>query len=170
VLKRVRESKISTSSTGRFLDSVSVLLKVCFERTYEGEPAIKLEAIGSKGRLLDGFEEFIGYGDDGYTVLTTKIIEKVLENIDRSVSDLAFSTQYSLGRSLGEVVRRLAYGTKVDYVVLSGGAVVNSIIVKGLEDLLNNYGIKVYLPRKVPPNDGGIAIGQVVSTYGFNTI
>jgi len=170
VLKRVRESKISTSSTGRFLDSVSVLLKVCFERTYEGEPAIKLEAIGSKGRLLDGFEEFIGYGDDGYTVLTTKIIEKVLENIDRGVSDLAFSTQYSLGRSLGEVVRRLAYGTKVDYVVLGGGAVVNSIIVKGLEDLLNNYGIKVYLPRKVPPNDGSIAIGQVVSTYGFNVI
>ncbi len=170
VLQQISNSKIMTSSTGRFLDSISALLGVCFERTYEGEPAIKLESAASKGRLIGELDGLVTVMQGRYLVLTTEILNYVLESLGSvDVRDIAYTVQYSLGSALGDVIRRLSYGSRFDYVVLGGGAVVNSIIIKGIEDCLKDCEIKVYLPRKLPPNDGGIAVGQVVSTYSFNS-
>lgn len=170
VLKRLTKSSTMTSSTGRFLDSISALLRVCYERTYEGEPAIKLEAASRGGKLLDVIGGLAEVVDNTYVIHTTKILEYVLENIDRSVRDLAYTTQYLLGYALGEATYKVIYGSRIRYVVLGGGASVNSVIVKGIEDFLSNYNINVLLPSKVPPNDGGIPLGQAVSTYWFNLV
>lgn len=170
-LQQISNSRIMTSSTGRFLDSISALLKVCFERTYEGEPAIKLEAVGSKGRFRGELDELVGVDQGRYVIRTSKILNYVLDSLGRVPNeDIAYTVQYGLGSALGEVVLKVAYGSGLNKVVLGGGATVNSIIVKGLEDVLSNHGIKVYLPRRIPPNDGGIAVGQAVSTYVFNSL
>ncbi len=170
VLQQLPNSRLMTSSTGRFLDSISALLNICFERTYEGEPAIKLEAAASGGRLVDGLDGLVSVSDGVYEVSTTKILAYVLELFDRvDVRDIAYTVQYALGSALGEVVRRSVYGTRINHVVLGGGAAVNSIIVRGVKGSLRDYGIEVSLPRRLPPNDGGMAVGQAMSTYGFNS-
>lgn len=169
VLNQLRDPKLMTSSTGRFLDSISALLKLCFERTYEGEPAIKLEAAARGGRVIDWVDNVITVYGGSYVILTTKILELLLENIERPINDLAFTSQYLLGRALGEVVVRAVYGTRVDDVVLGGGAAVNSIIVRGIDDALGEVGLKTHLPSRIPPNDGGIAVGQVASTFRYLT-
>jgi len=150
-----------SSSVGRFLDAVSTLLGVCNARTYEGEPAVKLEAAARGGQLVGELKLEV---EDG-VVLTSELFLQLLELIGRhSVRDLSYTVQVRLGEALGLVVRDKLGDLKLP-AVLSGGAAVNDFIVKGLRRILRN----VLLPQGIPAGDGGLAVGQVVSAaLSFN--
>ncbi len=165
----IRESKrprVLTSSIARILDSISALLGVCYERTYEGEPAIKLEAFSRNGKLIDEINIPLIHVDGKIIADTTHLIETILTVLDKyEYRDIAYTIQYALGRALGEIALKHINKSTKNIVVVSGGAAVNTIIVKGIKSALNREGIKVYLPKRVPPNDGGIALGQVAAMY-----
>jgi hydrogenase maturation protein HypF len=146
------ESAPRTSSAGRFLDAVAAALRVAYERTYEGEPAIMLEEYSWGGSFVELPLEV----EDGI-VLTGEFLLRLVEGEFSSVHprDLARSVQQSLGRCLGLIARE--QGAK--RVVVSGGAAVNSFIVRGLRDVLGRD--NVLLPRKLPPGDGGVSSGQI---------
>ncbi|MGC9020136.1 MAG: carbamoyltransferase HypF [Candidatus Methanodesulfokora sp.] len=152
VLRQARRS-IRTSSLGRLLDSVSALLGICYERTYEGEPAIKLESFAEGGRLVDDIEI------SGNDVLDTSLLmEKLIEH-DARREDLAYTVIYQLGRGLA----RIALKEENEVVFLSGGASVNSILVRGIEDELLKEKVRLIMNERVPAGDGGIALGQVMA-------
>lgn len=161
VLTQIRQKKGPiTSSTGRFLDSVSALLNLCFERTYEGEPAIMLEEASYGGEpVIKSSDYFISERDDAFIIMTGEIMRSLVENLDsNSRHDLAYTAQYVLGECLGiaaaEKAREL--GAKILYV--SGGAAVNQIILSAIE---RASGFKIHVNRMTPPGDGGVAVGQV---------
>jgi hydrogenase maturation protein HypF len=144
-----------SSSVGRFLDAVSALLGVCGARTYEGEPAIKLEAAARGGQLVEELKLEV----EGGVVLTSEVLPRLLELRGRyGVRDLAYTVQVRLGEALGLLVKEELGDLKLPAVV-SGGAAVNDYIVKGLRNLLRG----ALLPRGVPAGDGGLAVGQAVS-------
>lgn len=147
---QLKNSRLMTSSTGRFLDAVSALLDICHRRTYEGEPAIKLEAFARGGKLLD-FELDVS----GDQIITTKAFSWLLENIDKPKKDLAYTIQYALGKSLAKA----ALKQNPEKILIGGGAAVNEIILKGVIE--NSEGVEVITPSKVPAGDGGIALGQL---------
>lgn len=148
------ESAPLASSAGRFLDAVSALLGVCWVRTYEGMPAIELEAAARGGQLVGSLKLEV----EGSVVLTSDLIVELVDRLSsESVRDLAYTVQVRLGEALGRVVEETASDVKLP-VVASGGAAVNDYIVKGLRRALGN----VMLPRGVPAGDGGIALGQAV--------
>jgi len=160
-----------TSSIGRFLDATSALLGICFERTYEGEPAMKLEAYAKEpegnseleAKIIQEKGEFIIDTSD----LMLNMIEKLEEGIDKRV--LAYHVQYALGEALGKVAVKAVktYSTK-PIIAVSGGAAVNDIILKAIVDVAKENDIEVFVNRKVPPGDGGIALGQVaIVAYSF---
>ncbi|ARM75288.1 carbamoyltransferase HypF [Acidianus manzaensis] len=146
---QLKEKTLMTSSTGRFLDAISAFLGVCNKRTYEGEPAIKLEAF-SKGKLLDF--EFDLRNDE---IITEKAFEWLIQNKDKDGRDLAYTIQYKLGKALVKTALKL----NPEKILVSGGASVNEIILKGIME--NSEGVEVITPNKVPAGDGGIALGQV---------
>jgi len=144
-----------SSSTGRFLDAVSALLGVCDVRTYEGEPAIKLEAAARGGQLVEELKLEV----EGGVVLTSELLLRLLELRSRySVRDLSYTIQVRLGEALGRLVEDELGDLKLP-VVVSGGAAVNDYIVRGLRSVLRN----VLLPQGIPAGDGGLAVGQAVS-------
>ncbi|HDM92109.1 MAG TPA: carbamoyltransferase HypF, partial [Candidatus Korarchaeota archaeon] len=147
------------SSVGRTLDAISALLGLCFERTYEGEPAMKLEAAARGGRSLDGLEAPLrGRG----VIDASRLVEALIERIDSfSVADLAFSAIHAIGLALGELAAKAASSLDANFVVVSGGAAVNSILIEGMEEALKQANLELRLNSKVPPGDGGIALGQV---------
>lgn len=57
-------------------------------------------------------------------------------------------------------IKKISQERAIDMVVLSGGCLLNQILVEGLIKTLNESAIKVFLPRFLPPNDGGISLGQ----------
>ena len=148
------------SSAGRILDAISALLGVCFERTYEGEPAMKLEARARGGRLVEGVEAPVRRG--GVAVVdTSRLVESVLERLgDADAGDLAYTATYLLGRALGEVAGEAAARLDAHFVAVSGGAAVNTLLVRGVEDALAEEDLEVRLNARVPAGDGGIALGQ----------
>ena len=166
VLQQLSNS-VLTSSMGRTLDAFSALLGICWERTYEGEPAMKLEAAAKGGKLIDAIKAPIRYVNNELIVDTSRLMESVLENLDKPLNNVAFSIQYSLGYSLGEILMKAFKEYKASYAVISGGAAVNNYIVRGVRDFLKNHGVKLELPRRVPVNDGGIALGQVAHLYKY---
>ena len=152
------------SSTGRLLDMVASILNPHIKRTYEGEPAIWLEALAWSSKGVLEIDCFKIVRDNGILRLDyDEVVEWLLENKAKyGAPNLARSFLYSLGKALGDVLLESIRGTRVDHVVLSGGAAVNEFIYRGFSDRLREESLKPHLPRRIPPGDGGLAFGQVV--------
>lgn len=160
-----RGKGIITTSTGRVLDAFSALLRICTKRTYEGEPPMKLEALADKaGRELD-YEPKLKVLNGMFVLDVNNLLRWVIENMGAcSAEDIALTVLKGLGRGLGCVALKCLKGLKntEQTVVVGGGAAVNTYIVSGIREILRGEDLNVLLPKKVPPGDGGIALGQVI--------
>jgi len=159
VLRQIQDSP-KTSSTGRILDAASALLGVCFEKTYEGEPAVRLEAVSRKSNEI--LDVKINYSEKAVLDTTSIILnalDLLIDGVD--VGEIAYMIQKTLGYGLGLIASRAAK-RRHRYLLLSGGAAVNDYIVEGVEEAIKDTRLMLLLPRKFPVNDGGISLGQVV--------
>lgn len=154
-----------TSSTGRVLDAAAALLGICRERTYDGEPAMKLESAAYSGRALAWDLEFLC--DGGCEVLSTRSI--LVEAYRRSAAgertgDVAASVQYNLARGVAAMAIRAADELGIPRVALSGGVAYNRAIRETIIGEVRAAGLEVVMNREYPLGDGCISFGQVV--YG----
>jgi len=160
------ERYVYTSSMGRVLDAISALLRVCTYRTYEGEPAIKLESKARNGNLIEEIKipRLVNDGS-AMIVRSTELILNIINGLESgyAVKDLAFTAQYRLGQALALAALNNIRGRRnvLQLVAVGGGAAVNSLIIRGMNGVLSKEEIELVLPRKVPPNDGGIPLGQI---------
>ncbi|PBO86012.1 MAG: carbamoyltransferase HypF [Thaumarchaeota archaeon] len=155
-----------TTSCGRVLDAVSALLDVCYLRTYEGEPAMKLESLSSHGKDVLSLEPRIVNN-----VIDTKYLLKTLfENLDNySIKDLAFSAHSYLGKSFARLAMIHARQKKVNTIGFSGGVAHNELITNTIRQSVEESGFTFQVHNKIPPGDGGISFGQtVVSSLALN--
>ena len=156
----------ATSSTGRVLDAAAALLGVCREQTYDGEPAMKLEAAAYAGRASAWDLEFLRDGT-GVEVLSTRSI--LLEAYGRAragerVRDIAASVQYNLARGIAAMAIRTADERGIPRVALSGGVAYNRAIRETIRREVVGAGLELVMNREYPLGDGCISFGQVV--YG----
>jgi hydrogenase maturation protein HypF len=148
-----------TTSCGRVLDAVSAVLGVCYERTYEGEPAIKLESAALKGKEVLNMAPVI----EGDVLDTSQMLHAVFENLGKaSVADLAFSAHAYLARGLASlsVDKALEHGVKA--VGFSGGAACNQILAQVMRRTVEAAGLRFLVHQSIPAGDGGVSFGQAV--------
>lgn len=159
------------SSTGRLIDMVAAILNPSITRSYEGEPAIWLEARAYHGEIRE-IDDFKITSENNLLLLDYReVVEWILNNKERlEVETIARSFLYNYGVALGELVLESIKGLRVDYVVASGGAIVNEYIYRGLRNKLAEHGLNVLIPRRIPPNDGGLAFGQVVAASLYTSV
>ncbi|MEM2897598.1 MAG: carbamoyltransferase HypF, partial [Candidatus Bathyarchaeia archaeon] len=140
ILKQLRnKTYLKTSSCGRVLDAVSALLDVCYERTYEGEPAMKLESIASHGNDVLKLEPII----NGNVIDTTYLLENVFKNLKKfSAQDLAYSAQEYIAKSLAQLAIEEANRLGVDSIGFSGGVAYNEHITSKIHSLVNENKLK----------------------------
>jgi hydrogenase maturation protein HypF len=162
VMKQLKSNRNPlTSSCGRVLDSVSSLLGVCYERTYEGEPAMKLESVALGGEDKLALKPEIMSGN---VIQTSNLVLAVMDRIEKeTVQDLAFSAQSYIARSLAEVVVREADHLGVKSIGFTGGVAYNSHISSLIRKIVSSHDLKFYEHRSVPPGDGGLSFGQAIS-------
>lgn len=164
VLLKQIEKRINapwTTSTGRVLDAISALLGVCYERTYEGEPAIKLESFAHGGREDLDIPVKIKKVDDRPVLDTTEILASVLQLKDEEPSkDIVASAQRALAEGLGELAQGAAKSKGIEAIGISGGVAYNDAIVRNLRIKLESEGYELLAHTKVPPGDGCISLGQ----------
>jgi hydrogenase maturation protein HypF len=150
---------IETTSCGRVLDAVSAVLGVCFERSYEGEPAMKLESVALTGKDVLRLSPLLH--DD--MLHTSNLLREIFENKQKfSVNDLAYSAHSYLARGLAALATDNAQELDVRGVGFSGGAACNQILVKVMREAVEAAGFRFWVHEAVPAGDGGVSFGQAV--------
>jgi len=150
---------VETTSCGRVLDAVSAVLGLCYERSYEGEPAMKLESAAIEGNDLLKLKPIIR----GDTLDTTNMLRSVFENkASLSQNDLAYSAHAYLAKGLAALAVEKALLLGVKAVGFSGGAASNLILAKIMRETVEDNGLQFLVHKTVPTGDGGVSFGQAV--------
>jgi hydrogenase maturation protein HypF len=156
-LKRGRT--IKTTSCGRVLDAVAAVLGICYERTYEGEPAMKLESAAINGKDVLKVKPII----DGDTLNTTELLLEIFENRKRNnAQDLAFSAHVYIAKGLAELAIQKALENGIKAVGFSGGVACNEILTEIMRETVEDAGLRFLVHEAVPPGDGGLSFGQAI--------
>lgn len=157
IISQVESEKfLKTTSTGRILDAISSLLGICYQRTYEGEPAISLESAAINGNDISIFPKI-----DNNILDTTDLLRYLYYNRNKySVKDLAYSSQICIANGLADIAidNAIKYGTK--NIGFSGGVAYNNIITTTMRKKITDTGLNFLTHRQIPPGDGGLSAGQ----------
>lgn len=159
ILKQIAGRAPRTTSCGRVLDATSAILGLCYERTYEGEPAMKLESAAIGGKDVLGLEPEIKDG----VLITSNIIQTIYENRDKiRRMDLAYSVHSYLAKGLAKTAAEYAKKHGLRVVGFSGGCAYNEVLVSEIRRLIAAENLNLITNTKVPRGDGGISFGQAV--------
>lgn len=163
-----------TSSMGRLFDAAAAILGICDKATYEGEPAIELEAAAWRafssesacptGNMVSFSVTESSRPDDCHVLHSRPLFEALLEGIRTGVpaGKLALDFHVTIARSSARIAREICAREGLDTVALSGGVFMNRLLLQLLTRELKSMGLTVLIPRSVPVNDGCIAYGQAV--------
>ncbi len=156
---------VPTSSMGRLFDAVSSLLGVCHAVDYEAEAAIELESLA---RACDAGVTPYSFGmreGDGPVVAdAAPVVREVVEDVRRGVEPELVAARFHAGVAalVGGLAHLARTQTGLGVVALGGGVFQNALLLERCVDLLQQRGFTVLRPQLLPPNDGGIALGQIL--------
>ena len=147
-----------TSSVGRLFDAVSAIVGLRSTINYEGQAAMMLEFIVNQNE--DGFYKFEIIEKKPFLIDWFPMIKKIMKDISVKVSPDIIAAKFH--NTLVEIVLNIAQKIGINKVVLSGGCFQNAVLLEKSINKLNDNGFKVYRHQRIPTNDGGISLGQVV--------
>jgi len=146
------------SSVGRLFDAVAAILNLCLESTFQAEGPMRLESL-VKRNCHESYPFTISN-----TILLEETINAIVQDVIRGVNNSIISTKFhnTIISIIFESVRAISNKEKTKNIVLSGGVFQNKYLLENTERLLRKAGMKVYSHEKIPSNDGGIALGQII--------
>ena len=154
--KRVRI--VSTTSAGRLFDTVAALLGFTRPITFEGQAAMWLEHL-ARGAEPWPIAAMTHVGEElDWRPMLASLIDSRAKGADCAALARAFHR--ALAHGTAEVVDSLCEMHGVDTVVLSGGVMQNELFLSDLTAALSLRARRIWTNREVPPNDGGISLGQ----------
>lgn len=151
-----------TSSAGRLFDAVASLLDLVQRASYEGQAAAALEdAVGDcTDRGSYPFDLRID-GDAAAVLDWGALIETLLADLARRTPPAVVAARYH--NALVEMIVAAAQRAGESRVVLTGGCFQNAVLAERASTRLVEAGFQVFRHRRVPPNDGGLAVGQAMA-------
>ncbi len=147
---------VTSTSAGRLFDAIAAVLGVCKVSTYEGEAAMKLQATAEKFSPKSQVPSPCLSTDEIFAEVLTRRLN------GEDVCELALLFHERLAEMTAQICEDLSLETKIKTVALSGGVFQNSLLSALTTDKLQRRGLKVLRNELIPPNDGGICIGQAV--------
>jgi hydrogenase maturation protein HypF len=169
ILKKAIEKKINTpltSSMGRLFDAIASLLSIRDEVHYEGQAAIELEMIADH----EGEEKYpfhIHKNGKPMVIDPTETIRGIVRDLIDGTPSSKISGKFhrTIARLVIETCEAIRINEKLNRVVLSGGVFQNIFLLLLVKEGLRRSGFDVYTHHLVPPNDGGISLGQAAIAH-----
>lgn len=159
VQKRLRT--FQTSSMGRLFDTVAALLGFTREITFEGQAAIWLEQIARAAVTARSYPFPIINGNLDFRPLLTAVIQDRL--LGKDIGEIARGFHGAIAFAVGKAIEQLCECKWTNLVVLSGGVFQNELLLYKINSVLQGSGLEAWTNGSVPPNDGGISLGQAAS-------
>jgi hydrogenase maturation protein HypF len=156
-LTRSPELAPVTTSVGRLFDAVSALCGIRARVTYEGQAAFELESAADPAERGAYPLPFASGRLDARETIRT-----VLADLARGESPATVSARFHNGvaRATAAASAAVAGANTTEVIVLSGGVFQNRLLLERTAALLAEAGLRVLVPERLPPNDGGISFGQ----------
>ena len=158
-------NSVVSTSAGRLFDAVSAILGIKYENTFEGEAstALMFEAMRCDNHVCACDYELTGEYIETGMIVRDLVIRRLAGEDPRELA-------YRFHRLLGEAAAEFASANAgtVRTACLSGGCYQNTLLLDITKKALENRGFKVLIHSLIPPNDGGISIGQAF--YGMNKL
>ncbi|MGJ7035335.1 carbamoyltransferase HypF [Anoxybacillus eryuanensis] len=150
---------------GRLFDAVSAFLHVCTHSTYDGEAAIRLSELIDDTKIYETYPFHVKKCDE-WEIDLTEMWRSIIKDVEahEQTNTIAGRFHETVVQASVEMIRLALqqYPTYERNIVLSGGSMHNRYITKRLRQELNKLGLCVYTHQKVPCNDGGLALGQLM--------
>ena len=165
---------VLSTSVGRLFDAVSAILGIRHKSSFEGEASMALEFAAEAYEQKDHEQKQnekidpLVYEEDGHVILNTQLlVQRIVEaKLQGSDSDrLAYWFHKILAEQITAVCVEARNVSGRQKAVLSGGVFQNRLLLRLTEERLTEEGFEVLRHRMIPPNDGGIAVGQ--AAYGM---
>ena len=146
-----------TSSAGRLFDAAAGLLGVRAVAAFEGQAAMLLEGLAERHGAVDPLADGWRIDPDG-TLDLRPLLAAIADCDDASFGAALFHA--TLAEALAEWTARAAGRHGVDTVAAAGGCLLNATLSHGLDRRLAARGLRLLQARRLPPNDGGLSLGQ----------
>lgn len=162
LLRQMLEKKVNaplTSSAGRLFDAVASLIGLRQQSSFEGQAAMEMEFAVQPG--IDEAYPFSLGNDSPIVINWEPAIRGILEDKQSGKSAGVISTKFH--NMLAEAIAAVAQRLGEPKVVLSGGCFQNRYLTERTIDRLRQENFRPYWHQRIPPNDGGIALGQVAA-------
>ena len=147
-----------TTSIGRLFDSAAALLGFTRPITFEGQAAMWLESLARQSTSGQSFPLPFTNNELDFRPLLLAVAEARARGGDGP--DLARAFQRGVAQGLCDALVALCGEHNLDTVVLSGGVFQNELLLSDARDLMRAQPFAVWTNSAVPPNDGGISVGQ----------
>ncbi len=162
VMKRQLESHINTpntSSMGRLFDAVASLIGLRHTINYEAQAAIELEQI-TEPSITDAYSFEITEN----IINLNSVISNILSDINHSIHGAVISTKLhnTIANLILFLCKQIKKENNLHHVALSGGVWQNQYLLRKTYQILTEEGFSVLIHHHIPPNDGGISLGQAV--------
>jgi len=155
VLRKMMGNSPRTTSFGRILDTISCHLGVCTHRSYDGEPAMKLERLLARGSKCHEFGVDVAGG-----VVRTSPAMTAMFGTEGQPEDLAHSLVHDILSGLLQIAFEDADSSDVRRIGLTGGVAYNGTVNRIVKRQVEARGLEFVTHDRVPNGDGGISTGQ----------
>ncbi|MFC1501322.1 carbamoyltransferase HypF [Elusimicrobiota bacterium] len=166
-IKNIIENRINSlecCSVGRIFDAVAAILGLRNEVSYEAQAAMELEVLAVDKKVKKGYNfSLFNQNDDASNIVSIdEMFGEICSDKNNGLPLPLISAKFHL--TMAKIVEKLAKKAKkefkVESVILSGGVFQNRVLLTLVDNMLKKAGFKVYWNNLVPPNDGGISLGQ----------
>ena len=152
-----------TSSCGRLFDAASSLIGIRDEISYEGQAAMELESFCASG-IKERYEFSTYKEEEKFIIDPREIFIDIIADLKKGLAKKVMAAKFhnTVAEFTLNLCGKIRENTGINEIALSGGVFQNKYLTEKVVFLLEDKGFKVYIQRKVPPNDGGISLGQAV--------
>jgi hydrogenase maturation protein HypF len=159
---RAAEVSPLTSSIGRLFDAVGVLCGGPARVSYEGQAAVELEALAWSADAQAVGGGYPWQRDGPFIPDPRATIRELTSDLQRGVPAAVVAARFHAGVAAATVdaVAAIASVRSLETAVLSGGVFQNRMLLERVAAGLQAAGLRVLVPQRLPPNDGGISFGQ----------
>ena len=158
---------VISSSAGRLFDGVSALLGLCTCNTFEAQAPMALESAAAMaqvsvhtGKLWDVIHDGQGLKRLDLRPLIRHLLQQQQNEMPVEMLAAIFQSQFAAGWE--DIICHAAIDAHINTVALSGGVFANQLFANDLAHRLERHDLRVLRHRVVPPNDGGLGLGQAL--------
>ncbi len=166
LIKQIIDKKINsplTSAAGRLFDAVSALCRIRYRVNYEAQAAIEFQMLADENERRS-YSYDIDTKTSPWKISFDSTFREIITDIKNKihVSKISGKFHNTIAEIISSTAEKIRLKTGLNKIALSGGVFQNALLIEKVIPILNCAKFEVYTNSKIPPNDGGISLGQAV--------